>query len=110
MALDYPGDAWDRFERTRKLAETDLQKAELTYWRAQSLELLGELNAAMRDYQALVELPAGNAKEEWVSYAQERILAITALTPTVKPKLPTLTPTRTSTRQPSRTPTPTSKP
>lgn len=110
MALDYPGDAWDRFERTRKLAETDLQKAELTYWRAQSLEQLGELSAAMRDYQALVDLPSENVKEEWIQYAREHMQKITALTPTVKPRLPSPTITRTSTRLPSRTPTPTLKP
>ncbi|MBE0695706.1 MAG: tetratricopeptide repeat protein [Anaerolineaceae bacterium] len=107
LVLNYPGDAWDRFERTQTLAETDLQKAELIYWRGQSLERLGELDAAMRDYQTLIKLPVESIKKEWVDFARQRISANTALTPTPTPKRPTLTITKTNTRQPSRTPTPT---
>lgn len=110
MALNYPGDAWDRFERTQTLAETELQEAELKFWRGQSLERLGELEAAMRDYQSLIQLPGENVEQEWVAYAIKRIEAITALTPTVTPKRPTRTVTPTRTRQPARTPTPTKKP
>jgi tetratricopeptide (TPR) repeat protein len=110
MMLNYPGDAWDRFERTQALAETELQKAELIYWRGQSLERLGELDAAMRDYQTLIKLPVENSKKEWLDFAQKRISAITALTPTATQKRPILTSTKTGTRQPSRTPTPTKKP
>jgi tetratricopeptide (TPR) repeat protein len=107
MALNYPGDAWDRFERTKTLSETELQKAELTFWRAQSLERLGELDAAMRDYQALIEFPVGSVKNEWVQFAQKRIAALSVETPSATPKLPTPTVSKTGTRQPSRTPTPT---
>lgn len=107
MELKYPGDAWDRFERTQKLAETEIQKAELIFWRGQSLERLSQLDAAMRDYQALVDLPAESVREEWVEFARNRISAMKALTPTPKPRFPTITPSRTGTRQPTRTPTPT---
>jgi tetratricopeptide (TPR) repeat protein len=107
MALNYPGDAWDRFEQTRKLAETELQNAELIYWRGQSLERLGELEAAARDYQTLVKLPASSVKPEWVQFAQERLSVMQVLTPTQKSNQPALTPTRTLSLQLSRTPTPT---
>jgi tetratricopeptide (TPR) repeat protein len=107
MALDYPGDAWDRFERTRPLAQTDRQKAELIFWRGQSLDALGEREAAVRDYRALVELPAGQAEAGWVLYAQDRLLSLVTSTPTQRPKTATWTPSPTFTRQPTRTLAPT---
>ncbi len=107
MALDYPGDAWDRFERTRRLAKTGLQTAEVTFWRGQSLEALGSLDAAIRDYRTLVDLPPGEVKPEWVRYAQNRLQALITKTPTQRPKTATLTPTPAFTRQPTRTATPT---
>lgn len=112
MALNYPGDAWDRFERTMILAETDLQKAELIYWRGQALERLGELDAAIRDYETLIQLPEESVKPEWVEDAQKRLSAITVRTPTARVivTLPARTMTKTATRQPTRTPTPTKKP
>lgn len=105
MALEYPGDAWDRFERTRTLAVTELHKSELLFWRGQSLEQLGEWRAALRDYQELVALPAENVKEEWVEYARVRIAALATPTPISKPGVATMTPA--GVRQPSKTPTPT---
>jgi tetratricopeptide (TPR) repeat protein len=110
MALNYPGDAWDRFERTQALAETERQQAETIYWRAQALERLGELEAAMRDYQTLIKLPAASVDQEWVDFARQRVEALTMLTPTARSKNLSLTPIPTGTRQPSRTPTPTKKP
>lgn len=107
MALDYPGDAWDRFERTRKLAKTELQKAELVFWRGQSLDALGSLEAAIRDYRTLIDLPPEQVKEEWVRFAEGRLLVLITKTPTSRPKTATLTLTPTFTRQPTRTATPT---
>lgn len=105
MALNYPGDAWDRLERTQKLARTDLQKAELIFWRGQSLERLGQLEAALRDYQALVNLPKSSAPMEWVEFAQKRISMLTTLTPTAKPRFSTVTPSPTGGLQGGVTPT-----
>ncbi len=107
MALGYPGDAWDRFERTRRLAKTELQKAELIFWRGQSLDALGSLEAAIRDYRALIDLPPDQVKEEWVRFAEERLRVLITQTPTLRPKTATLTPSPTFTRQPTRTATPT---
>jgi tetratricopeptide (TPR) repeat protein len=107
MVMDYPGDAYVQFERTRSLAEGDLQKAELIFWRAQSLEKLGQLDVAQRDFQALIAMPSSSVQDEWVKYAQNRLAAIARLTPSPKPKSPTPTVTVTYTRQPTRTKTPT---
>lgn len=103
MSLKYPGDAYVQFERTKALAEDDLQNAEVIYWRAQSLEKLGELEVAERDYKALIAMPKASVKEEWVAYAEARLAAMAKLTPSPKPKTATPTVTVTFTRQPTRT-------
>jgi len=107
MGLDYPGDAYQQIERSKILAEKETQKAEWQFMRAQSLEALGEIVIALRDYQSVVTLPAGVADEVWVKYAKERIAALEVKTPTPRPKTATPTPTPTHTRQPTRTMTPT---
>ncbi len=110
MALNYPGDAYVQFERTRTLAKEDLQNAEVIFWRAKALEKLGQLEVAQRDYQALVAKPAASVKDEWAAFAKARLAAIALLTPSATPKTPTLTMTVTATRQPTRTRTPTATP
>jgi tetratricopeptide (TPR) repeat protein len=107
MALNYPGDAYVQFEQTKALAEEDLQNAEVVFWRAQSLEKLGQLEVAQRDYQALVAMPKGSVKDEWVTFAKARLKVLIQLTPTPKPKTATPTPTITFTRQPTKTKPPT---
>lgn len=107
MALNYPGDAYDRFERTRVLAKTEKQKAELLFWRAQSLDALKEYATARRDYQSLLDLPVGVADSDWLRTAQARVSALTTPTATPKAKTATHTPSPTDTRQPTQTKTPT---
>lgn len=109
MALDYPGDAYNRFEEAKALAKTELEKAEQLFWRAQSLEALpGYEEVAYSDYQKLLALPKTSVKSEWVAFAKDRIKALATATPTsVKP---TATATRKATTAPSRTPVPTKKP
>ncbi len=107
MALNFPGDAYVQFERTKALAKADLQNAEVIYWRAQSLEKLGEYEVAVRDYNTLIGMPKASVKEEWVTFAKARIAAMAQLTPSPKPKTATPTVTITSTRQPTKTLAPT---
>ncbi|RPJ49908.1 MAG: hypothetical protein EHM21_06065 [Chloroflexi bacterium] len=107
MAMKYPGDAYMQFERTKALAQDELQNAEVIFWRAQSLEKLGQLEVAQRDYKALTTLPAGSVNAEWVEYAKERLAAMALLTPSPKPKTATPTITVTFTRQPTKTKAPT---
>ena len=112
LAQNQAGDAYMQFEKTQALAKEDPQKAELQFWTAQSLDRLGEIKAALREYQALVALPGSSVKPEWITTARARIAALATPTPTLKPQ--TATPTRTPTRTPrptqTRWPTATSRP
>lgn len=112
LAQGQAGDAYMQFEKMQSLAEEDSQKAELLFWTAQSLDRLGEIKAALREYQALVALPEDSVKPEWITMARTRIAALATPTPTLKPQ--TATPTRTPTRTPrptqTRWPTATSRP
>jgi tetratricopeptide (TPR) repeat protein len=111
IGLKYPGDAWKRFQETRPLAKTDLQKAELLYWRAQSLDALNnQQDAAFRDWNALLLLPEEQLKPEWIEQARERIIALSTPTPTERPRTATPTVTSTATRRPTFTNTPTATP
>jgi tetratricopeptide (TPR) repeat protein len=128
------GDAYVNFERANGLAETDRQKAEVLYWRGQSLVMLDKIDPALRDFKALLKLPKDVAEADWIAFAATQVASLA--TPTNTPVTPTLTntprptntpvtPTRTNTprptntaptptasqtRQPTRTSTPTSKP
>jgi tetratricopeptide (TPR) repeat protein len=113
------GNAYLNFEYGNGLAETDSQRAEVLFWRGQSLEKLDKIEPALRDYQALLQLPTGAGDPQWVAFAGTQ--AASLFTPTHTPVTPTLTstprptstpltPTLTRTRQPTRTSTPTPKP
>lgn len=108
MGLNYPGDAYQQIEESKVMAVTEKEKAEWLFWRAQSLDALGEAQIALRDYQSLVALPKGTVEEAWIKKANQRIEALAVKSPTPKPKTATPTPTRTHTRQPTQTATPTS--
>jgi len=95
------GNAYNQFEIANGLAETPRQKAEVLYWRGQSLEVLNYVDVALRDYKALMLLKTDVADAEWISFASTK--AVSLFTPTRTP----LTPSPTSTRIPTRTPTPT---
>ncbi|MBN1231495.1 MAG: tetratricopeptide repeat protein [Anaerolineales bacterium] len=63
--------------------EEDELKARVYYWRAYSLEILGQPDAAMRDWQILVELPKEVVGEEWHTFAYNRTVnGIPTPTPT----------------------------
>ena len=103
--LDFPGDAYIQLEKAQSLAETDAQKAELYYFRARSLEVLSENEAALRDWRSLLDLPPASVPAAYTGQAKDRIEALIKLTPS-----PTVTPTiiPTDTRQPTKTLVPTS--
>jgi tetratricopeptide (TPR) repeat protein len=112
MALDYPGDAYMQFERSKAMAKEEHHKAELLYWRALSLDELGQGAAALRDWTDLLAVPEEYIQPEWAVQAEKRIKALVTLTPTEKPKTNTPTVKPTKTRQPTltQTATPTRKP
>jgi tetratricopeptide (TPR) repeat protein len=109
MALDEPGRASTYFDRAKPPAKTDAHKAELYYWRAQSMEAIDEPAAAARDWHTLVDLPSGAASEEWLEMAEARIKILATSTPTVSTRtpsdtlMPTLTASITTTRKPTLT-------
>lgn len=104
MLLEYEGDAYMQFERSQALAEEDAQLAELSYWRALSLEELGELEVAAREWRKLLAMPKGSLEAELLAYASERVQALATATATLKPATATRTVMPSDTRVPSRTP------
>lgn len=108
MELDYPGDAYNRFESAKALAKSEPEQAEWLYWRARSLDALpGYEEVAYKDYQKLLALPKTSVKSEWAAYAKDRIKALATATPTAAR---TATTAGKATVTPSRTPAPTKKP
>jgi tetratricopeptide (TPR) repeat protein len=105
-------DAISQFKGSEQLAVTELQLAEVYYWRANTFRLIEDRGSALKDYQALLELTAETIREAWVKEAQQFIIKLTP-TPTMTPTVPTatLTPTITATPTvPTSTPTVTRTP
>lgn len=96
IALSYPGDAYQQIEASKRLAVSDVQQAEWRYWRARSLDALGRVDVALKDYQTLVALPNGLAEEAWLSFARKRIAVL-------DPSTATPTPARQKTPRPTAT-------
>jgi tetratricopeptide (TPR) repeat protein len=105
--------AYSQFALTETLATTQLQKAEVYYYRAQALVKLNEKIAAARDWNALLAIEEEDIPIAWKTAAQEWLSSYYTPTPTpVTPtstftRQPTATPTLTFTRQPTATYTPT---
>jgi predicted Zn-dependent protease len=59
--------------------------AEVYYYRAQSLEMLGELDGASRDWQMLLNFEGANAPAEWMDEAREHLADHSASVPTLNP-------------------------
>jgi len=120
LLLGYNGEAYMQFNRSEGLAKTDVEKAQLYYWRALSLEKLPDQDdrirsAAVRDWESLLALPSALYPKAWVAEAQQHLAALytptitpkpATATATLKPASPTPTPTRkaTATRAPTRKP------
>ncbi|MBA4375628.1 MAG: hypothetical protein C0401_05580 [Anaerolinea sp.] len=113
LAVTYAGSAYNYFLRAQDYAKTDTQKAVLLYWRAAALVGLKEINAAIRDYEAFLALPAENVPASLRSTALVEYNSIITATPTLTPTItstPTLTFTNTLTATITVTPTITKTP
>ena len=102
-------DAISQFISSEQLASTDLQRAEVYYWRANTFSESGDWGSAVNDFRALLELPVEAVSEDWLDEAQKYIEQLTP-TPTMTPSPvpPTNTPTvATPTSSPTFTTTPT---
>jgi tetratricopeptide (TPR) repeat protein len=73
----YSGDGYLVIHATAPLAVTDEQKAEFYYWRATTLQKIGEWAAAERDWTLLLELPEDVVPEEWAMEATQNLKVIT---------------------------------
>ncbi len=104
LALESYGSAYMKFSEADAYDTTDAELAEIYYYRAQSLEMLGEAIAAIKDWRALLALPEESLPADWSADAEAHLQAL--YTPTMTPK----TPTATHTRQPTLTPTSTRTP
>jgi tetratricopeptide (TPR) repeat protein len=108
--------AYSQFAHTEALATTPFQKAEMLYYRAQTLVKLNEKIAAARDWNAFLAIEGEDIPLAWRTMAQDWLNSYYTPTPTpVTPtstftRQPTATPTLTFTRQPTRTNTPTITP
>ncbi len=99
MAQERYGNAYMKFSEADAFDETGEQLAEIYYYRAQSLEMLQENMAALKDWKDFLALPEEALPQAWVADAEAHMQAL--YTPTMTP----VTPTATHTRQPTPTPT-----
>ena len=94
--------------RASAFAKTPEQFVILNYWTAISLEALGEEEAALRYWEALLTLSTDVVPREWETLARSRLSKAGVAIPSRTPPAPTSTPTSSPT--PSITPTPSSTP
>jgi hypothetical protein len=90
--------------------KNDNERARFFYIRALSLDQLSQPDAAYRDWNTLLSLPATAITEEMRKKAEERVNALRTATPLPATATSTRTPrvkNPTATRQPSKTPEPT---
>lgn len=69
--------AVDQLNKIADKAQDDTQRALLLYWRAQALEPL-DSNAAIVDWQALLNLPQGVVQPAWLDLANTHLASLTA--------------------------------
>ena len=86
-----------QFDAQEDRAKNDDDLAQVYYWRALTLEELGNFYKASLDWQALLDLPDGVVSDEWIKEAQEHLEYLQ----------PTSTPTPTGTIAPTKSMTPT---
>lgn len=91
--------AYVQFANAEGYAQNDYQKAEMLYFRAQSLQSIGESKAAIRDWKALLNMPAESLSTGWEDAAKEALVVLISPTPSLVPPTATFTcqPTRTAT-------------
>ena len=80
LAVGRLKEARDQLTESEGLAEDKSQQAAIYYWRARTLEQMGNAKAAAVDWKALVDLPDKFVSKEWVAQAQQQLTA--TVTPT----------------------------
>jgi predicted Zn-dependent protease len=90
LAAGYLPDARYHLDNSLAYANTDLERAEVYYWRAQVHEKNGYEPGAIQDWNALLELRGDTVPEEWIQAAEDNLQAL--VTPTPKKPTPTKRP------------------
>ena len=72
LASGNPSGAFFEINSSSALIETDSQRAMLFYWRAITLDALGQAENALADWRSLLALPSEAMPAEWRQAAQER--------------------------------------
>jgi tetratricopeptide (TPR) repeat protein len=73
LVMGNNGEAYRQIEKSKKFAKTDEELAELYYYRATVLELIGYPDAALKDWKALLELPRSIVPDDWWQAAEDRV-------------------------------------
>jgi tetratricopeptide (TPR) repeat protein len=85
-----------------QLADSDIERAGVYFWRAQVYEILDRWDDSIQEWRNMMNLPREYVPDDWEFIAEEKLIPTSTPTPTI-----TLTPSRTSTLTPSATSTPT---
>ena len=101
ILVEHYGDCYLQVERTRPLAETELEEALIYYWRATCHEGREDTASALKDWEALLDMAPSAEIRDLRAEAREHVVDLYTPTPTS-----TKGPTPTKTPRPSRTPTP----
>jgi len=96
---EHYGDCFIQVERSRPLAESELEEVTILYWRAICHEGREDIPAALKDWKAILEFPFSAKTGMMRAEAREHLNA-----------LYTPTPTSTTSSTPTRTPSPTQTP
>jgi tetratricopeptide (TPR) repeat protein len=91
LLLGDNGEAYEQIEASSKYAETDEEFAQVYYYRATALELIGFPDAALKDWKALLKLPQSAVPPEWWQIALEKTGTLSL--PTASTSKMTVTPT-----------------
>lgn len=108
LAVKKFGEAYIAISQVEKMADTDQKRAQFLYIRAIANEALSQPNAAIKDWNELLALPAEAMSAEIRAEAEAKLANLRSPTPEAKESsTPTETPAPQATRQPTKTPVPT---
>lgn len=89
----FSGDGYLVIHALAPAEKTDRQAATFYYWRATTLQKLGELAAATRDWNLLLELPETSVPSAWAATAREQLRILTGTVTATPTTLGERTPT-----------------
>lgn len=78
-------EAFALFEASENLSRSDADMAQVYYYRGIAQQEYGSLTAAIRDYRALLEMPAGLAQDAWLKDVRARLDQLVSPTPSPSP-------------------------